>query len=306
LRSKPEKGVIFDIQRFSVHDGPGIRTTVFLKGCSLHCFWCQNPEGISPNPQVMFYYDKCVYCGNCLQACPNGAHVVKGSSHVFAREKCEACGRCVDTCYSGALVLVGREMTVDEVMKEVLRDKVFYDESGGGVTLSGGDPLVQHRFSKALLTRCKAEGLNTAIETAANFQWRAMASLLPITDLVMMDIKHVDSAKHEKATGSPNTNILENAKCLSKTGKPLIVRVPVIPGVNDATDEIEAIAKFIQGFPNLQYLELLPFHRLGEGKYEALGLKYAASGLTAPTKERLRELASAAKRFGVKVQGYYT
>ena len=304
MGSKREKGVVFDIQRFSVHDGPGIRTTVFLKGCSLRCFWCQNPEGVSPKPQVMFYSDKCVYCGNCLQACPNGAHVVQGSSHVFARERCRACGKCVDTCYSGALVLVGREMTVSEVVKEVLRDKVFYEESGGGVTLSGGDPAVQHQFSKALLTRCKAEGLNTAVETAANFQLRILASLLPVTDLVMMDIKHIGSEKHRKATGSSNSNILKNAERLSKTGKPLIIRVPVIPGVNDTANEITAIAKFAKGFQNLQYLELLPFHRLGEGKYEALGIKYVASGLTAPTKEKIRELADAAKKFGVTVHGY--
>ena len=304
MSSEPEKGVVFDIQRFSVHDGPGIRTTVFLKGCSLHCFWCQNPEGIHTKPEILFYADKCVYCGNCLLACPNGAHAVQGSSHVFTRERCRACGRCVDTCYSGALVLVGREMTVDEVVSEVMRDKVFYDESGGGVTLSGGDPAVQHGFSKALLKRFKAEGLHTAIETAANFQWRIMASLLPATDLVMMDIKHVDSEKHEKATGASNRNILRNAAQLSKTGKPLIIRVPVIPGVNDTAGEIGAIAEFIQKFPNLQYLELLPFHRLGEGKYEALGLKYAASNLTAPTKERMKELTKVAKKFSVKVHGY--
>ena len=201
-------------------------------------------------------------------------------------------------------MLVGCEMTVDEVANEVMRDKVFYDKSGGGVTLSGGDPVVQHSFSKALLKRCKAEELHTAIETAANFQWQTLASLLPVADLVMMDIKHVDPEKHENATGVSNRNILRNAVQLSKTSKPLIVRVPVIPGVNDTTGEIEAIAEFVQGFPNLQYLELLPFHRLGEGKYNALGLKCPASNLTAPTKEKMKELAAAAKKSGVKVHGY--
>jgi pyruvate formate lyase activating enzyme len=207
----------------------------------------------------------------------------------------------VDTCYSGALVLVGRDMTVDEIVNEILRDKVFYEKSGGGVTLSGGDPIIQHSFSKALLKRCKAEGLHTAIETAANFKWQTLASLLPVIDLVMMDIKHVDPEKHENATGVSNRNILKNAVQLSKTSKPLIVRVPVIPGVNDTIGEIEAIAEFVQGFPNLQYLELLPFHRLGEGKYNALGHKYPASNFTAPTKERINELTAAAKKLGVKV-----
>jgi pyruvate formate lyase activating enzyme len=192
-------------------------------------------------------------------------------------------------------------MTVDEIVNEILRDKVFYDKSGGGVTLSGGDPIVQHSFLKALLKRCKAEGLHTAIETAANFKWQTLASLLPVTDLVMMDIKHIDPKKHENATGVSNRKILKNAVQLSKTSKPLIVRVPIIPGVNDTIGEIEAIAEFVQGFPNLQYLELLPFHRLGEGKYNALGHKYPASNLSAPTKERIKELAAAAKKLGAKV-----
>ncbi len=198
-------------------------------------------------------------------------------------------------------MLVGRDMTVDEIVNEILRDKVFYEKSGGGVTLSGGDPIIQHSFSKALLKRCKAEGLHTAIETAANFKWQTLASLLPVIDLVMMDIKHVDPEKHENATGVSNRNILKNAVQLSKTSKPLIVRVPVIPGVNDTIGEIEAIAEFVQRFPNLQYLELLPFHRLGEGKYNALGHKYPASNLTALTKERINELTAAAKKLGVKV-----
>jgi pyruvate formate lyase activating enzyme len=293
--------MVFDIQRFSIHDGPGIRTTVFLKACSLHCFWCQNPEGIHPKPEIMFYPDRCIYCGNCLLACPNGAHIVKGDSHVFLREKCKACGQCVETCYSNALVMAGREMTIDDVMKEVLRDKVFYDESGGGVTLSGGDPVAQYVFSRALLKQCKAEGLHTAIETAANCQWENLASLLPVTDLIMLDIKHINLKKHKNATGVSNKNILKNAVQLSKTKKPLIVRVPVIPGVNDTIGEIEAIANFVRDFPNLQYIELLPFHRLGEGKYKALGLKYPTGNLKAPTRDKMKRLVTAAKKQGIKV-----
>jgi len=249
----------------------------------------------------MFYPDRCIYCGNCLLACSNEAHVVKGDTHVFLREKCKACGECVQTCYAGALVLVGREMTVDEVMEEVLRDKVFYETSGGGVTLSGGDPIVQCAFSRELLKKCKVIGLHTAIETAANCQWRTLASLLPVVDLVMMDIKHIDLEKHENATGVSNAKILENAVQLSKVNKPLIVRVPIIPGINDSSGEVEAIAEFVREFPNLQYLELLPFHRLGEGKYLALGLKYPASNLVAPTKDKMRELTNAARKHGINV-----
>jgi pyruvate formate lyase activating enzyme len=226
---------------------------------------------------------------------------VEGDAHVFLREKCKMCGECVQTCYAGALVLVGREMTVDEVMEEVLRDKVFYETSGGGVTLSGGDPVMQCAFSRALLEKCKNVGLHTAVETAGNSQWRTLASLLPVTDLVMMDIKHVNPEKHENATGVSNRRILENAVRLSKTDKPLIIRVPVIPGINDSVDEIEAIAKLVRGFPNLQYLELLPFHRFGEAKYQALGLKYPASHLVTPTQDKMRGLAEAARKQGIYV-----
>jgi len=207
----------------------------------------------------------------------------------------------VQTCYAGALVLVGREMTVDEVIKEVLRDKVFYETSGGGVTLSGGDPIVQHIFSRELLKKCKAIGLHTAIETSANCQWRTLASLLPVIDLVMMDIKHINLEKHGNATGVSNAKILENAVQLSKANKPLIVRVPIIPGINDSAGEVEAIAEFVQEFPNLQYLELLPFHRLGEGKYFALGLEYPASHLVTPAKDKMKELARAARKKGINV-----
>jgi len=188
-------------------------------------------------------------------------------------------------------------MRVEDVMKEILRDKVFYEVSNGGVTLSGGDPLVQSDFSLALLKRCKNEGLHTAIETAANCRWDVIEKLLPFIDLVMMDIKHMDPEVHRRVTGVTNNLILNNAKRLAETGKPLIIRVPVIPGVNDTAEQIEAIAKFVQPFENLQLLELLPFHRLGEGKYRALGLNYPASHLKTPSKTKMRRLAEGAKRF---------
>jgi len=250
----------------------------------------------------MFYPDRCIYCGNCLLACPNKAHVVNEDDHIFLREKCKACGKCTQTCYSGALVLVGREMTVDEVINEILRDKVFYETSGGGVTLSGGDPIVQCGFSQALLKKCKEIGLHTAIETAANCQWETLVSLLPMLDLVMMDIKHIDSEKHKNATGVSNKVILDNAMRLSRTKKRLIIRVPIIPGFNDTKSEVEAIAEFVKKFPNLEYLELLSFHRLGEGKYKALGLEYAATNLAIPTKKKIKELSEAAGKSGIKVR----
>ena len=296
------KGFIFDIQRFSVHDGPGIRTTVFLKGCSLRCFWCQNPEGIHLKPEIMFYPDRCIGCGRCLTACPREAHVIQDGVHMYLRKKCIVCGKCTETCYTGALMLAGKLMTVDEVLEEVSRDKVFYEVSKGGVTLSGGDPVVQHDFSRAILGQCKAEGLHTAIETAANCRWDDLAALLPVVDLLMVDIKHLDPNKHREVTGVSNECILDNARRLAQTGKPLIIRVPVVPTVNDTPEDIGAIAKFVQSFPNLQYLELLPFHPLGEGKYHALGLNYHASKLRTPAKDKMKELAAKVEKFRVKVQ----
>jgi len=193
-------------------------------------------------------------------------------------------------------------MTVDEVMEEVLRDRIFYELSSGGVTLSGGDPVFQHDFSLAILERSKAEGLHTAIETSANCSWKVMSKFLPVTDLVMMDIKHLSLTRHLETTGASNEKILDNALRLAQTGKPLIIRVPVIPTVNDVPEEIEGIALFVRAFPNLQHLELLPFHRLGEGKYRALGLDYRASYLKTPTKEKMNQLAARASECGVEVR----
>jgi len=291
------KGLVFDIKRFAVHDGPGIRTTVFLKGCSLRCFWCQNPEGLNYKQEIMFYPERCIACGNCVSICPQNAHLIRNGMHIYFRDRCAECMKCVETCYAGALQVAGKWMTVDEVMKVVLIDKKFYEVSNGGVTLSGGDPVIQHDFSYVLLKRCKSEGLHTAIETAANCRWEIIEKLLEFTDLVMMDIKHMDPEVHRRVTGVTNRLILNNAERLAETGKPLIIRVPIVPTVNDAPEQIEAIAKFVHSFKNLEYLELLPFHRLGEGKYKALGLEYQASHLKTPSREKMRRLAEHAKKF---------
>jgi len=295
------KGLIFDIKRFEVHDGPGIRTTVFLKGCPLRCFWCQNPEGLKLKQEIMFYPERCISCGACMATCPRGAHEIRNNIHVYFRDKCENCGRCAESCYSGALQFVGKWMNVDDLIKVVLMDKPFYNASNGGVTLSGGDPVMQYEFSYAFLERCKSEGLHTAIETAAYCRWEVLEKLLSVTDLIMMDIKHIDSEVHYKATGVRNDIILENAKKLAETDKPLIIRIPIVPTVNDSPEAIAAIAKFIQSFKNLMFLELLPFHRLGEVKYRALGIEYPARNLKTPTKAKMQELIEAAKKFVTNV-----
>jgi len=308
-------GIVFDIQRFSVHDGPGIRTTVFLKGCSLRCFWCHNPEGLHPRPEIRFFPDRCISCGECVIVCPQGAQAIENGTRVYRRERCQTCGRCVQTCYAGGLILVGQEMTVEQVVTEILRDRAFYETSGGGVTLSGGEPVLQRDFAQAILERCKAEGLHTAIETCGNCRWEDLSTLLAVTDLIMMDLKHMDPEKHRAVTAVSNKRILANARRLAQTNKPIIFRVPVVPTVNDTPEEIDVIAAFVRRLADLRSeqghhsdgcddtsLELLPFHRLAGDKYRSLGLDYRARDLTQPSKEKMAQLAETARAHGIAVR----
>jgi pyruvate formate lyase activating enzyme len=306
-------GTIFNIQRFSIHDGPGIRTTVFLKGCSLHCFWCHNPEGIAIKPQIQFFPERCIHCGECVAACPNDANLIENDQTVFLREKCTVCGKCVETCYAEARILVGKEMTSEEVVQEVLKDRPFYETSKGGVTLSGGEPVLQPEFSLEVLVRCKAEGIHTAIETAGNISWDDLEALMPFTDLVMMDLKHMDSAKHRDAVGVPNERLLANARRLvTQTNKPILFRIPVIPGVNDTDQEVGDIAAFVREMIDLRSnleqpgkisLELLPFHRLAGDKYRSLEMDNRSRDLVPPSKEKIVELVEVAQAHGIEVRG---
>lgn len=296
-------GLITNIQRFSIHDGPGIRTTVFFKGCNLRCFWCHNPEDIERHPEVQFFPERCIFCGACVERCPQAAHRIDGEgNHLFARQRCDGCGLCVETCYSHALVLVGTRVDVADVMEDILADAPFYASSGGGVTLSGGEPLLQLDFAMALLDACRGAGIHTAIETAANVAWERLAAVLPLVDLVMMDIKHLDTAKHRAATGVPNDRILANALRLGAQPQPLIVRTPIIPGVNDSAAEVAAIAEFAARLPNLLYYELLPYHPMAKSKYRSLDLDYRAAALTPPTPAHMADLAAAAAACGVPVR----
>lgn len=302
--------VVFNIQRFSLHDGPGIRTTVFLKGCSMQCFWCHNPEGQHPEPELRYFPDRCLACGNCVIACPNHAHELHNGIHVFLRDKCLLNGSCVETCAPRALQIEGRHMTIDEVMKEILFDAAFYRNSGGGVTLSGGEPSLSKDFAVDILKQCKSHGLHTAIETCGECSWPALETLLPFTDLVMMDIKHIDAGKHTQATGQSNDRILTNARRLASNGKPIVFRTPIVPTVNDTEEEIGQIAAFIRDLkeerskaggaqPAPITYELLAFHKLAADKYRSLGLEYKAAEINPPTKETMTMLRDAAKRNGV-------
>jgi pyruvate formate lyase activating enzyme len=307
------QGTIFNIQRFSLHDGPGIRTSVFLKGCSLRCFWCHNPEGLRLQPEVQFFAERCLGDGDCERACPAGAHTFVAGEHLFDRARCDACGRCLTACAAEALELTGRRVTVDEIMPEILADRPFYASSGGGVTLTGGDPLLQPAFTQALLERCRVAGLHTALEITGNCPWEQLESLLPSTDLIMLDLKHMDDARHRQATGAGNGRILANARRLAERGVALILRVPIVPGVNDDEANLVATAQFVRMLGELgaahghyldarPWLELLPFHRLAGHKYRSLGQEDRAQGIQPPSRDRMDELSDLARSRGIQVR----
>jgi pyruvate formate lyase activating enzyme len=285
----PDSGVVFNIQRCSLHDGPGIRTTVFLKGCPLRCFWCQNPESQSGGPELLLDRRKCTLCGICRQACRTGALRLDGDSLVFDRGGCIGCGSCVSSCPNEARSISGKRMTVEEVMREVIKDLKFYKKSGGGATLSGGEPLAQPHFAGELFRRCKGEGLHTTLDTCGYAPWSTIKGLLEYADLVLFDIKHLDAAKHAEATGRDNRLILENAKKIAKL-KPMRVRVPMIPGFNDSIETIREIADFAEKELGCPVIDLLPYNRLGEIKYEFLDKP--CSALSSQADDHLRMLES--------------
>jgi pyruvate formate lyase activating enzyme len=276
-------GIIFDIKHFAVHDGPGIRTTVFLKGCPLRCLWCHNPESISPSPQLLSTPRKCIGCDNCFEVCPEGAHRKVNGLHVIDREKCRTHGECVDGCYAGALEMAGYEVTVEDVMEEVLRDRTFYAHSGGGVTLSGGEPLAQHEFSAGLLRAAKDQGLHTALDTSGHAPWLILEKTLRHVDLVLYDLKHMDPERHAELTGVSNGLILENLRSLDRLGASIWIRIPLIPGLNDDDANLKATGELLSQLENIERVEILRYHRLAETKYASTGIEYALKGLEPPT-----------------------
>lgn len=269
------KAILFDIERNSFVDGPGIRTTVFFKGCNLRCAWCHNPESQAQKPQMMFYKNKCTGCGKCREKCPN------------ALEKCELCGKCILYCPHDAREICGKEYSVDEVLREVIKDRSFYEASGGGVTFSGGECMLQIDFLEQILQACKKNGIHTAVDTAGHVPWEYFERILPYTDLFLYDIKCFDSNSHKKYTGVDNERILDNLKKLLHTST-VWVRIPIIPTVNDSEEEMQRIRNFLTACRPPQKIELLPYHAMGEHKYAAIGKE--ASVFSVPKKETLQQL----------------
>jgi len=296
-------GSIFDIQRFSIHDGPGIRTTVFLKGCTLRCLWCHNPEGIRPEPQLSFLPERCIGCGYCARVCPNDAHRMDPErGHVLDRGRCTVCGACAEECYAGALELVGREATPRDVLDVVLRDRTFYETSGGGLTLSGGEPLMQVDFAEALLRAAKEAGLHCAVETCGHVGFDRFERLLPFVDLFLYDVKETDPARHADFTGASNDAILANLRALHERGASVLVRLPIVPGLNDRPDHFRAIAGLARELPGLLGFEVMPYHRLGTGKRERFGIgEDPLSHVQAPDAETVAGWVRELRELGVHV-----
>ena len=268
-----ELGRIFDIQRFSVHDGPGIRTTVFMKGCPLRCLWCHNPEGISTSTHLSYTPNSCIGCAACTRVCPEDAHEIDSDGrHALKRDRCVVCGRCVEECFSGALELVGREVSVAQVMDEVLRDRDFYETSGGGLTLSGGEPLAQIAFTEALLARARGEKVHTAVETCGHASEDHVLRIRELVDLFLYDLKETDGRRHREYTGVSNARILGNLKALHDAGAKIVLRLPIVPGMNDREDHFEAIAALTDALPDLCGVEIMPYHKLGASKSDRMGI----------------------------------
>lgn len=296
------KGRIFNIQRYSIHDGPGIRTTVFLKGCPLRCLWCQNPEGISPKNELFFNKERCTGCGRCVETCEKKAITITDSVARTDRKLCIGCGKCVEVCPNEARQIVGKEVSVEEVVEVVKKDRIFYERSGGGVTLSGGEPLMQPIFVQKLLERCKLDGIHTTLDTSGFASWDTLKEVLKYTDLILYDFKCMDPEKHRVFTGVSNELILENVRRItSEFSTPIWARIPIIPGYNDDIENIRATASFLTKVlkDRVERVNLLPYHRLGEVKYERLE-RENTSTISEPPEEQILEIKAIFESFGLQ------
>jgi pyruvate formate lyase activating enzyme len=299
------KGMVLKIDRFSTHDGPGIRTVVFFKGCPLRCLWCSTPESQNTSRELIFSSAKCIHCGKCVQVCPTCAITI-GVNEIPLTNRilCNDCGKCVDVCIGGARTLAGKEMTVKEVISEIEKDSLFYWNSGGGVTLSGGDPTMQPEFAGQILKGCHEVGIHTAMETSGYIKWKILNEILKCLDFIYVDIKHASTGEHLNLTGRENNIIIDNLKSIVTyyPKLPLILRLPVIPGLNDSIENVQNVIKIIQLLPGSHKIELLPYHKLGVHKYGSLLREYKLSHLEPPAMDKLIKIKNLFEESGIRAQ----
>jgi len=297
----PTTGTVFDIKHFAVHDGPGIRTTVFLKGCPLACKWCHNPEAIRPGPQIALYADRCIECGNCRVVCPGLDGREGFAPDVILQGRCNECGQCVATCYAKAVELSGKTVTVDEVVEDVLTDRTFYETSGGGVTLSGGEPTMQFEFCLRLLESLKSARLHTALDTCGCISWDKMKILLPLVDLFLYDLKLISPVKHRRWTGVDNRLILANLRRLSRAGAPIQVRFPAVSGINSSTRDLKQLAAVVASLQPCPEVALLPYNDFAAAKYKAFRIPFALAGKRTFSQARLDRMRSTLTGLGLTI-----
>jgi pyruvate formate lyase activating enzyme len=292
--------MVTNIQGYSIHDGPGIRTVVFFKGCPLRCRWCANPENLTAQRQIGFLSKLCAACGKCFDVCPHGAIRKDSDTHRIDREKCVSCGTCVEACFYGALVRYGEEMDADGIFEKVRRDKIFYEASKGGVTVSGGEPLLQAELVRRLFTLCQEDGIDTCVETCGYVSSETIDSVCEVTDHFCYDLKLIAPDAHKEQTGVSNERILENARRLVSAGADVLFRLPLVPGVNDSEENTEGLAAFLRSLPAAyRRLELMPFHRAGQTKYNALDMTYDCGGLEAMSAEAIENVRAGYQDRGI-------
>lgn len=299
--SNSDHGILFNIQGYCIHDGPGIRTSVFLKGCPLRCLWCQNPESHSFHPELLFVEERCTGCGRCVEVCPEKAIRLRGKTSQTDRALCKSTGLCAKACPNGARTILGRRAAAAEVFKEIAADSLFYQESGGGITLSGGEPLAQPEFASSILKKCREAGFHTALDTCGYANWTTAVEVMRYVSLVLFDFKHMNPELHKKFTGVSNELILENARKIHhELSIPMRARVTLVPGHNDSPENLEAIARFVaQELSKEIPVHLISYHRLGEAKWERLDKRSATASIGIPGERQLAESCRIFESFGL-------